>query len=317
MLSAILLLAVSAPDTDCRSVSCTVSAIAEGDADAAKKISAHGRPGLWALHDAAKKSRGEARGHLFAAIGRFDSEEAEWAMSMELKNSDLHGRAGAIRGLAKNARATSAVLRAANVDHPAVREAAASYLVELGEAGSMHAMRLLSEGSDAERAVALAFVLTAETGAFSSSIFRIAELARSSHPAVSELSLSALAKFGGAVATAELASIVSDVEAKEESWKRAAEHLAAMGGEGRRELIGAIGRVRDEERRTKLGELAADGATKEDVEAMVELLDDPSADRRAAAKVIIGRTGQLGKDVARARMASALPELEAAIRELL
>jgi hypothetical protein len=312
-----LVLAVSASDSDCRSVTCTVNAVAQGDLDAAKRTAALGRPGLWALHEAAKNQSGEARGHLFAAIGDFASEEAEWALTMELKGGDQHGRAGAIRGLAKRGRATNAVLRAAQTDHPVVREAAAQYLFALGETGAIHAARMLATGSDTERALALTYVLRAEANVLSASIFRIAELARSMNAQVAELAVSALAKNGGTVALLELASIVSDSESTELAWRRAGETLAGLGAEGRRELIGAIGRMRDETRKIALSELAANGATKADVEAMVELLDDPSADRRAAAKVILARTGALGKEVARARLSSALPELEAAIRELL
>lgn len=311
--------------SDCRSIPCTVSAIADGsEADAASvRIAQLGRSALWSLHDSAKKHEGEARGRLFEAIGRFNNDEAEWALIVELKSADLDGRAGAIRGLARMARAKtlSQVLGHANVEHAAVRIAAALYLASLGEAGKPHAQRLLSSTDDHERAIALEYALHAKGSDFdardASSMFRVAELARSEHSDVAELAARVLAKAGGSMAAGELASIVADPITKEVGWLRAAELLVTMEADGRRELIGAIGRTRDDAKRTRLGAIAAKGASREEIGAMVEMLDDPSPDRRSAARAILAKTGTLGREVAKEHLASALPELEAAIKEFL
>lgn len=295
--------------------------IANGsDAEAAgEKVAAMGRPGLWALHEAAKKHEGAARGRLFEAIGRFSSDEAEWALIVELKSADLEARAGAIRGLARMKRAKTAaqVLNAAKVENAEVRDAAATYLKAIGEPGRAHATKLLDSGADHQRGIALAYALAAQDFDLSNSMFRVAELARSNSAEVSELATRVLAKNGGAMAAGELASIVADPATKEIAWLRSAELLTGMGIDGRRELIGAIGRVREDAKRARLAAIAAKDATREEVGAMVELLDDPSPDRREAAKAILLKTGALGREVARAHLARALPELEAAIRAFL
>jgi hypothetical protein len=307
--------------TDCRSIPCTVNAIAEGsDVEAAgDRLAAHGRPALWAVHDAAKKHEGAARARLFEAIGRFKSDEAEWALIVELKNGDLEARAGAIRGLGRMARAKTVtqVLGHVNVESASVRDAAAGYLLAIGEPGRGHATKLLSSSAEQQRAIGLAYALSSKDFDVSTSMFRIAELARSENADVSELAARVLAKAGGVTATGELASIVADPVTKEVAWLRSAELLTSMGTDGRRELIGAIGRVRDDAKRGRLGAIAAKGAAREEVQAMVEMLDDPSPERRSAARAILAKTGTLGREVAQAHLPRALPELEAAIRAFL
>jgi hypothetical protein len=217
----------------------------------------------------------------------------------------------------KRPKMTGAVLRQAAVEHPAVREAAVDFLIALGEAGAPHVARLISSGEDSERAIALAYSLRAPGADLSSSMFRVAELARSPNGDVAELAARVLAKTGGPMAAGELASIISDPETKEVGWMRAADLLASMGAEGRRELIAAAGRARDEHRRETISAVAAKGASREDIEAMIDMLDDPSPEKRAAARSILARTGNTGRELAKERLSRSLPELEAAIKEFL
>jgi HEAT repeat protein len=232
-----------------------VEAIATGeDVDGAgDRMVALGKPGLWAIHAAAKKASGETRARLFESIGRFGTDEAEWALIVELKNSDVHGKAGALRGLTrmKRPRTANNVINHAATESALVRDAAADYFVAIGDAAARpHAVKMYGSADAKVRELAVAYAIRTSESTFAAEtlpkalrdpsprvrmlglelaeraggkdhIFTIAELARSEESDVSDLAARVLAGVGGAFAATELSSIVAAAPARPASRQHA------------------------------------------------------------------------------------------------
>jgi hypothetical protein len=348
MLSSALALLIAAQESTVpiKSPAQAIEAIAQGEnVDAAfARLAAQGKPGLWALHDAAKKKSGVERGRLFEAIGRFATPEAEWALIVELKGTDSEGRAGAVRGLvriknpktfssiARQAESTDEVVRGAVVDgfsalgHSAdgsiaallesksvvAREVGLRVLVKSGDGPELQEA-MIAALKDPEPAIQYQGLLLVQMKKDQSQVYPVAELARSGRDDVACLAVQVIAELGGLTAAGELSSIVADPVTSRGAWMRAARLLRASGDDGFAMMLDAIARTKDDARRSTIAAMAVENVKPAELARAVDLLDDPGPQRAAAGKLILIASGEAGAEVARARIPTALPEMKEAI----
>jgi hypothetical protein len=339
LLSLVLLSIASTPQNPKEAV----QAIAAGeDSEAAvESLKAAGKPGLWALHGAAKDAKGVERTRLFAAIGKMGGSDAEWALVVELKSGDAAGKLGAIAGLGKlegagitatllsQAGASNAEVRAALVDvlverkiSPAqlealqksdreeARETGVRYLAGAGSTADMTAAipGALADRSMLVRRAGLRLVAKAKDP---TRVFTIAEMARGTDPALAIDAIHALRDLGGFSVPGELAAIASRAQGAPEVKKEAALALRAQGRAGMNALVGAIGRLSNKQQVAELSIVAAADLKPEEMDAVIDLLEDSATQGASAA--ILDQVGEAGRKRAEARLQTALPELHTAI----
>jgi hypothetical protein len=327
-----------------------IAAIASGDESEAAiaHIKAAGKPGLWAMHDAAKKSSGGPRGRLFEALGRIQTPEAEWALIVELKGADPEGRAGAIRGLVanKNPSTYGSIARQADANEEGIRLAVVDALIAMGPTADKYVPGLLASKSENAREVGLRYLVERGEGTIvgesmvaalrdpapmiqyqglklverkkdRGQFFTVSELARSQHEEVAGLAVQVLQSLGGYNASSELVAVIADPISKDSAWQRAARVLRSGGADGFAAMLDAIARTKDDDRRSKLANLAVQNVTPDELARAVELLDDPAPARAAAGRAILMSSGEAGAEVAKKRLPSALPELQQEIESYL
>lgn len=322
-------------------------AIAAGESaeQAVERLKQAGKPGLWALCDAAKNAHGVERGRLFEAIGAIGTAEAEWALIIELKGSEPDGVAGAVRGLAKTQSAGScgAITRLASAKDAQVRDAVAAALVAKKGCGPATVRRLWSSTDELEREMAIRYVveahdplgaeLTAPSLADPSALVRyqgaalaadrhdrsqlytLADLARAADERLAVRAARAIAEVGGFGSPGELGAVIADHRTTEGAWREAGRALRTLGKEGFGALVRGISRAKDPTRRAALADIASQDLSEVDLLAAVELLED--AEFGVAGALILDRAQDRGRAAAAARRATALPELDQAIEHYL
>jgi len=305
---------------------------------AVTRLRAAGKPGVWALHGAAKEAHATERGRLFEGIGRVGGSEAEWALITELSGSDANGVVGAVRGLARlgEPRVVGNLLRHATSAQEPVRDAIVEALAQYGmspaqldallahereEARETAVRTLARAGTAAQRSAAipaamadpaprvrraaLALVVAAKD---QSQVFTIAELARGSDPVLAIEAVRALQALGGWNVPGMLSAVVAHPSTQPAVRVEAATVLRAMDRAGLNALVKASSEVKAPE---ALYDIAARALSGGDLDAVIELLEDPA--HRTASTAILDRVGALSAQQATARQATALPELHAAI----
>lgn len=318
-------------------------AIARGDdvEPAIARVRSAGKPGLWALHGAAKARSGAERGRLFEAIGRFGTSEAEWALVIELKGSDAQGKAGAVRGLehVPSASAMAAILRQASAGDELIRDAVLDVLSRRKPTEAQLERLVGSEDEDA-RELGLKVVVRDGTEAQAqalimpslehpsarikhqgvslagrakdrSQIYTLAEIARGPDEHLAAHAVRVLGELGGWNVPSELSAVIADGATRDAAWREAAVVLRNLGKEGFTALLKGMSRVREETRRAELAAIAAEGIGEAQLAAAVDLLEDPES--REAGAHILDHAGDRGAQAAKQRMESALPELHDAI----
>ncbi|MFO0727837.1 MAG: hypothetical protein U1E65_28925 [Myxococcota bacterium] len=347
MLSSLAWIALSLAAAPSLSVPGAIAAIADDQDTAAAiaRLRQAGKPGLWALADAAKKASGKAKGRLFLAIGGFGGPEAEWALFVELKDSDPEGVAGAVRGLGQGSgpSSCSSVLSLAGSSEGIVRDAVVEALVQKKGCGAASIKRLYGSPSELGRETALRYVVAAndpvgaelqnealgdasgrvraqaaELAAVrhdKSQLYTLSDIAKGPDEAAGQAAARAITAIGGFSAPNELAAVIADARTTQPAWRAAALGLRTLGNEGYRALLKGMARTKDPARREAVAEIAAHALSDADVQAAVELLED--AELSLAGAAILDRAGDRAVSIAEARRASALPELEAGIVDYL
>jgi HEAT repeat protein len=322
-------------------------AIAAGESadQAVERLKQAGKPGLWALCDAAKNAHGAERGRLFEAIGAIGTAEAEWALVIELKGGEPEGVAGSVRGLARIQSGSScgAIVRQAGAKDAQVRDAVAGALVAKKGCGPATIRRLWSSTDELEREMAVRYVvdthdpmgaeLTTPSLADPSALVRyqgaalaadrhdrtqlytLADLARGSDERLAVRAARAIAEVGGFGSPGELGAVIADHRTTEGAWREAGRALRTLGKEGFGALVRGISRSKDPARRAALADMASHNLSEVDLLAAVELLED--AEFGVAGALILDRAGERGRAAASARRATALPELDQAIEHYL
>ena len=340
----LMLIALMAPAaTQPMSLSRATSAIASGEdvEPAIARVRRAGKPGLWALHGAAKERQGTERGRLFEAIGHFGTSEAEWALVIELKGDDAAGRAGAVRGLehVPSASALAAIVRQASANDALVRDAVLDVLSRRVPSQTQ-LERLASSEDEDSKDVGLKLVVQHGSDALAAAwinpalehasprikhqgvslvgrvkdrtqIYTLAEIARGPDEHLAAHAVAILGELGGWNVPSELSAVIADASTRDAAWREAAVVLRSLGKEGFTALLRGMSRVREETRRTELAAIAAEGIGEAQLAAAVDLLEDPES--REAGAHILDHAGDKGLQAAKQRMESALPELHDAI----